>query len=62
MIPCESGDVVLVRFPFTDLATSKKRPALVLNPEEYFFRHGDIVVLALTSREQDEELRLQHWG
>lgn len=62
MIPCNPGDVVLVRFPFTDLASSKKRPALVLSPAEYCARHSDVVILAMTGRQQpDDELRLRHW-
>ena len=62
MTPCNPGDVVLVRFPFTDLATSKKRPALVLSPPEYVTRHGDVVFLALTSQPQPEdELSLSNW-
>ncbi|MDO8629089.1 MAG: type II toxin-antitoxin system PemK/MazF family toxin [Phycisphaerales bacterium] len=62
MTPCSPGDVILVRFPFTDLASSKKRPALVLSPSEYFVRHQDVVVLALTSQPQPEDdFRLQAW-
>jgi hypothetical protein len=30
MTPFEPGDVVLVRFPFTDLTAVKKRPALIV--------------------------------
>ena len=62
MIPYSPGEVVLVRFPFTDLATTKKRPALVVSPVEYGPRYHDVVVLAMTSKPQPEdELRLQNW-
>ena len=62
MIRCSAGDVILVRFPFTDLASSKRRPALVLSSAEYSERYGDVVVLALTSRPQaEDELRLRVW-
>ncbi len=55
-------DVVLVRFPFTDLASIKKRPALILSPQEYVNRYGDVVLLALTSRSQpNDSLRLADW-
>ena len=59
---CSPGDIVLSRFPFTDLRSSKKRPVLVLSPDEYSNRYGDIVGLALTTKPQpDDRLRLNHW-
>jgi mRNA interferase MazF len=62
MTPYEPGAVVLVRFPFTNLDTSKKRPALVVSPAAYAERHGDLAVLALTSQPQpDVLLALAHW-
>jgi len=62
MIPYNSGDVVLVRFPFTDLQSSKKRPALIVNPPSFGTNYGDIVVLALTSQDQqDGTLKLAGW-
>ncbi len=58
----ETGDVVLLRFPFTDLAATKKRPALVLSPARFTEARGDIVVLALTGQPQrDDALRLSDW-
>jgi len=58
----EPGDVVLVRFPFTELTSSKKRPAVVISPPAYSAAHGDVVVLALTSRDLgDPGLRLRGW-
>jgi mRNA interferase MazF len=57
------GDIVLVRFPFTDLTTTKKRPALVISPREYCESYGDVVIVALTGRDQkDEDLKLTDWS
>lgn len=62
MIRCDAGDVVLVRFPFTNLSTSKKRPALVISPSDFTGLFGDVVVLALTSQPQtDGPARLLRW-
>ena len=62
MTRCESGDVILLRFPFSDLSTAKKRPAVVISPAAFSERHGDVVILALTSVAQnDRELRLRRW-
>ena len=43
-----TGSVVLVPFPFTDLSGSKRRPALVISPEE--FDDENLVLCAITSR------------
>ena len=49
MTPCSRWDIVLVPFPFTDLTTSKKRPALVVSPDRY--NSGpDVVIAFITSR------------
>lgn len=44
------GDVVLVPFPFTDLTTSKQRPALVVSADNYNATRRDVVVVAITSQ------------
>lgn len=62
MTRCETGDIVLVHFPFTDLLSAKKRPAVIVSPTEYTSRHGDVVILALTSQDQgDTLLQLRGW-
>jgi PemK-like, MazF-like toxin of type II toxin-antitoxin system len=55
MTPCDAGDIVLVRFPFTDLSSSRKRPALVISPAAYSNLHGDVALLALTSQPQADQ-------
>jgi len=49
MTPCRRWDIVLVPFPFTDLTTNKKRPALVISPDSY--NSGpDVVIAFITSQ------------
>lgn len=40
------GDIVLLRFPYTDGKNYKRRPALIVND----FNDGDIVVCRITSQ------------
>jgi mRNA interferase MazF len=49
MIACKRGDVVLVRFTFTDASGWKNRPALVLNSSEYQRKRQELVVAAISS-------------
>jgi mRNA interferase MazF len=44
------GDVVLVGFPFTDLAAIKMRPALVVSSDEFNERGQDMILAAITSQ------------
>ena len=46
----KQGDVILIPFPFTDLATLKKRPVLVLSSSRFNRQGGDIIIAAITSR------------
>ena len=43
------GDIVLVSFPFIDLSSSKRRPALVVSPDGFNQQMQDVVLVALTS-------------
>ena len=58
----EKGDIVLLPFPFTNLKTTKRRPALVISPRVYNLS-GDSTVLFMTSnvnaprKEGDVELK-----
>jgi mRNA interferase MazF len=49
-MPFEFGTVVLVPFPFTNQAASKKRPAVVVSNLDYGAIRGDVIVMAVTSR------------
>jgi mRNA interferase MazF len=49
----EFGDVVLVSFPFTNLKTTKKRPAVIISSEAYQSYRPDLVIMALTSQIRD---------
>jgi mRNA interferase MazF len=53
----KTGEVALVRFPFTDLTTAKKRPALVLAHTARSSRYRLATVAMITS--QIEALKLQ---
>jgi mRNA interferase MazF len=44
-------DVVVVPFPFTDSAATKRRPALVLSAEPFQDRIGHLVLAMITSQE-----------
>ena len=47
------GDIVLVKFPFTDLTKSKKRPVLIIKDENSL---GDIVCFQITSNDEQSNL------
>jgi len=44
------GEVILVNFPFTDLSTSKKRPAVIISSQSYNDEKDDVILLAITSQ------------
>lgn len=45
----QRGDVLLVPFPFSDLSTTKVRPALVISSRLYHTIEPDLILAALTS-------------
>jgi mRNA interferase MazF len=49
-MPYEFGDVVLVRFPFTNQTAFKQRPAVVISSRAYNAARPDVVIMALTSQ------------
>ncbi|MDD2237260.1 MAG: type II toxin-antitoxin system PemK/MazF family toxin [Kiritimatiellae bacterium] len=61
MTSFSKGDIVLVRFPFTDFSSTKKRPAVVINTDDYTKRYHDYILVPLTSVQQADEQRLSQW-
>ena len=57
------GDVVLISFPFTDLTSTKTRPAVVISMNEYLKETGDFTVAMITSVPQTTpyDYELKDW-
>ena len=44
------GDIILVRFPFTNLQTTKQRPAVIVSGSAHNQARNDVVILAITGQ------------
>ena len=49
-MPFNFGEVVLVRFPFTNQSAFKQRPAVVISNSSYNTARPDVVIMAVTSQ------------
>ena len=63
--PYRRGDVVRIRFPYSDVAGRKERPAVVLATDEYHDEWDELLVVAITSqpprRLRPTDCPLQDW-
>jgi len=50
MIAFRRGEMVLVAFPFTDLAATKLRPALIVSSDAFNANSSDAILVAVTSQ------------
>jgi mRNA interferase MazF len=55
---CSRNDVVLLPIPFTDLSSSKVRPAIVVGHGSW---PGDLFVVPVTSQLSNADLPLNDW-
>jgi mRNA interferase MazF len=55
---CSRNDVVLLPIPFTDLSSSKVRPAVVVGHGSW---PGDLFVVPVTSQLSNADLSIQDW-
>lgn len=49
------GDIVIVRFPFTDSASSKQRPVIIIH---VIYDYNDYLCMPITSKIKDEKNRI----
>jgi mRNA interferase MazF len=61
----EFGQVVLVPFPFTNQATQKKRPSVVISSQHYNVARPDLILIAITSQVKTPllfgEIMIEDW-
>lgn len=55
------GDVILVGFPFTNLQTTKKRPAVIISSKKYNDERPDIILMAITSQIHQQILSTEEY-
>ena len=64
MTNCKRWEIILVPFPFTDLTSFKRRPALVVSPDSYN-ADKDVVIAYMTSQmvvsPKIGDYKLQEW-
>jgi len=60
MVEFKFGDIVLLKFPFTDGLSYKKRPALILMDSD----DGDVIVCRITSKIYDTsfDFNVKNWS
>ena len=56
---CSRDDVVLLPIPFTDLSSSKVRPAIVVGQGSW---PGDLLVVPVTSQLNNTDLMIVQWA
>ena len=65
MTSFNSGDIILVPFPFTNQKTTKKRPAVVISSQAYNTERPDLIIMAVTSQIKPTpiigEVAIQAW-
>jgi mRNA interferase MazF len=54
----QRGDIVLVPFPFTDLAATKKRPALIIS-NDLINGTNDFIIVMITSQDKGDLMQIQ---
>ena len=57
-INIEQRSVILLPFPFTDLSSSKKRPALVISNTEFNRVNNDVVCCLITSNPKAKGIKI----
>ncbi len=53
----KKGDIVIIRFPFSDLSSTKKRPALIISNDSVN-NTGDYLMVQITSKIRYDNLSL----
>jgi len=65
MTSFNTGDIILVPFPFTNQKTNKKRPTVVISSQGYNIKRPDLIIMAVTSQIKPTpiigEFMIQSW-